>query len=190
MGQLQKCVKSKVVVLNDKEEIVDFTKPTTSKTENIKKVEVPKKVSIPKKTIAPKKTTAPKKVTEVKKAETKTVPEQKNVETPKKTPEPKTPPLPKATCGDGKVNQTSEQCDPPGKQAQCYTGEKCNNKCLCEYQEEVAVCGDGKITYPEICDGSKFNQQCTNSINDYKKMNPSLVSRCFNNCRGCEAAAP
>lgn len=94
-------------------------------------------------------------------------------------------------CGDKKV-AGSEECDPPGIQAQCYEGGLCGSKCLCEYQIPEDVCGDGKITGLELCDGASFSAQCLQAVEDYKAIhnNPSFVPRCFNNCRGCEASVP
>lgn len=47
-----------------------------------------------------------------------------------KDPEPPMPPPPR--CGDGKVNQASEQCDPPN--SKCGTGNKgtCDSSCKCK----------------------------------------------------------
>lgn len=57
--------------------------------------------------------------------------------------------------------------------------------------EKQDVCGDGKITGIEICDGNLFSKMCLDAVADYKAVmgNPNLAPRCFNNCRGCEASA-
>ena len=55
---------------------------------------------------------------------------------------------------------------------------------------ENAVCGDGIINGFEICDNNQFSEQCWESIRNYQEMYPHLVPRCFNNCKGCEAAPP
>lgn len=94
-------------------------------------------------------------------------------------------------CGDSTV-AGAEECDPPGKQAGCYEGGLCDKNCLCQYAVEAEICGDGRLTFSETCDGNQFSQPCLDSLADYKKIynNPNLTLRCFNNCRGCELASP
>jgi hypothetical protein len=57
-----------------------------------------------------------------------------------------------AVCGDGVVNQSSDQCD--GSASSCpVSGSKCNSKCQCVAPKPT--CGDGKVNQPsEQCDGS------------------------------------
>jgi hypothetical protein len=51
-------------------------------------------------------------------------------------------------CGDGEVNQDSEECDGGG----CSSGYTCNDSCECE--EIPPKCGDGVVNQPsELCDG-------------------------------------
>lgn len=100
-------------------------------------------------------------------------------ETPEKISEP--------VCGDGILNQASEECDPPGKQSQCYEGEICNNNCLCESIAKEVVCGDGIRDVSELCDGTQFSEQCIESHQTYLEINPNLVLECYNNCRGCQS---
>jgi hypothetical protein len=53
--------------------------------------------------------------------------------------------MPVAVCGDGLVNQPSEECDPPEDSA---CPGQCNPDCTCPY------CGDGVVNQPsEECDG-------------------------------------
>jgi len=67
-------------------------------------------------------------------------------------------------CGDGSINQASEECDGPDLGA-CTTG--CNppgdpQACMCTV---AAVCGDGIVTPPEVCEpgGAEI---CNNFIDD------------------------
>ncbi len=65
-------------------------------------------------------------------------------------------------------------------------------KLINEIPPEQDVCGDGKITGMEICDGNLFSKMCLDAVAEYKAGmgNPNLAPRCFNNCRGCEASVP
>lgn len=61
-------------------------------------------------------------------------------------------------CGDGKVNQTSEQCDGSAKSCP-VKGSTCSSSCQCIPPTAVPKCGDGKVNQPtEQCDGS--NKGC------------------------------
>jgi hypothetical protein len=93
-------------------------------------------------------------------------------------------------CGDEKVNNEGEECDPPGQQSQCYEGEICNNNCLCEAVIREVICGDGILDISELCDGNLFSQQCLNSHQTYLEMNPNLVLECYNNCKACQSVPP
>ena len=66
-----------------------------------------------------------------------------------------TPEPPPPYCGDGVVNQTSEQCDPPGSQVDEH--HICGANCQSEY---VPYCGDGNIDPGEACDppGSQVDE--------------------------------
>jgi Bacterial SH3 domain len=59
-------------------------------------------------------------------------------------------------CGDGSVNQGSEQCD--GSGAGCPSGYSCSNKCQCLAPKPTKTpepkCGNGVIESGESCDGS------------------------------------
>ncbi|MBN1331356.1 hypothetical protein JW978_00520 [Candidatus Dojkabacteria bacterium] len=49
-------------------------------------------------------------------------------------------------CGDGKINQTSEQCEVGIPCTGTYAGKKCNTTtCLCKTVTTQATCGDGEI---------------------------------------------
>ena len=55
------------------------------------------------------------------------------------------PPPPPPVCGDGTVNQTSEQCD----DGNTVDGDGCSASCQVEHQP---VCGDGRLDANEQCD--------------------------------------
>jgi len=54
-------------------------------------------------------------------------------------------------CGDGSVNQVSEQCERPGDFV-CPGGARCLAGCVCPTPPPILFCGDGKIDAPEQCE--------------------------------------
>jgi hypothetical protein len=58
-------------------------------------------------------------------------------------------------CGDGEVNQPSEECD--GDSSVCGDGYTCTASCGCVLEEEeeppAPTCGDGNVDPGEECDG-------------------------------------
>ena len=57
-------------------------------------------------------------------------------------------------CGDGAVNQSSEQCDGGG----CSQDQFCNTSCQCETPQPV--CGNGIVEAGETCDSGGSNGSC------------------------------
>lgn len=51
-----------------------------------------------------------------------------------------------AFCGDGRLNQRTEECDPPG--SLCADGHVCEADCTCA----EPLCGDGIVDPGEACD--------------------------------------
>ncbi len=54
-------------------------------------------------------------------------------------------------CGDGKVNQESEECDDGNN----VSGDGCSAEC--EIETPLPFCGNGKIEFPETCDRGALN---------------------------------
>lgn len=78
---------------------------------------------------------------------------------------------PEVVCGDG----------------HCNVGESCSScEVDCGKCEPTPFCGDGKITEPEVCDGTEFNQQCLDSFEtNMETADPRFILTCFGDCRGC-----
>lgn len=68
-------------------------------------------------------------------------------------------------CGDGSVNKTGEQCDPPSSSQNCAYNQTsctvCNSSCQSVDGTLVGHCGDGQVqtAFAEVCDGTNLNSQ-------------------------------
>ena len=102
-----------------------------------------------------------------------------------------------ATCGDGEVNQDSEQCD--GSEFRdatcsdvgCGSGSPtCTSSCTVDYSSctGCATCGDGVINQAsEICDGSDFGAASCSDVGCGSGL-PTCTAACtldYASCTGC-----
>jgi cysteine-rich repeat protein len=63
-------------------------------------------------------------------------------------------------CGDGVVNQPSEECDDGNTKS--YDG--CSSKCKMENPTKTSKCGNSKIDSGEYCDGTNLNGKTCTSL--------------------------
>jgi hypothetical protein len=69
------------------------------------------------------------------------------------------------TCGDGSINQASEQCDAPGgigAQGVCQALADCQPNCTCV--PASSTCGNGMLDAGEGCDPALIDSPCRGSI--------------------------
>ncbi len=81
-------------------------------------------------------------------------------------------------CGDGVINQTSEECDGTDGVGE---HQQCSNECLLE---DLTYCGDGIKQTPN---GEGVNEECdgTDGVNDSNyQCNSQCILECVSNCGG------
>ncbi len=112
---------------------------------------------------------------------------------------------PAASCGDGIINQTSEQCDGSALNSKTcssinaatpYGTLKCSNSCRydtsgCSGTDPNApVCGNGKLESWEGCEGTNFGNNTCASVNSSKPYGTLKCINCQIDVSGCSATDP